>query len=149
MTRTTLGILLIALGIGGLVYRYQNDKTTQTDTLPDTTVAPMRTFPATPTSTGAVLEGTESTTAQHGTSSTPTLPVITTESLAQYNGSDPSLPIYIAFEGLVYDVSEGSKFYAPGGAYNFLAGTDGTTLLRIAGGETIKKKYPVVGTLSP
>ncbi len=74
------------------------------------------------------------------------LPVFTKESLARYDGTDASLPIYLAFEGNVYDVTEGKRFYEPGGAYDFLAGTDGTTMLRIAGGGIIKKKYPVVGT---
>ena len=74
------------------------------------------------------------------------LPAFTEESLARYDGNDPSLPIYIALEGSVYDVSSGAKFYAIDGDYNFLAGTDGTMLLKIVGGDIIKKKYPVIGT---
>ena len=74
------------------------------------------------------------------------LPVFTKETLARYNGEDTSLPIYIAFEGNVYDVTAGKRFYEPGGAYDFLSGTDGTELLKVVGGSTIKAKYPVVGT---
>jgi len=78
-----------------------------------------------------------------------TLPAYTTASLAQFNGEDPALPIYIAFDGDVYDVSSGRKFYGPEGTYHFLAGSDGTSLLKIMGGDIIKKKYPVIGTFSP
>ena len=80
---------------------------------------------------------------------TETLPVFTAATLATFNGEDSSLPIYIAFEGNVYDVTGGRKFYGADGHYHFLAGTDGTKLLKIFGGSTIKKKYPVVGTFSP
>lgn len=78
-----------------------------------------------------------------------TLPTYTTTSLAQFNGEDLALPIYIAFDGDVYDVSSGRKFYGPEGTYHFLAGSDGTSLLKIMGGDIIKKKYPVIGTFSP
>lgn len=78
-----------------------------------------------------------------------TLPAYTTASLAQFNGEDPTLPIYIAFNGAVYDVTSGRKFYGPNGTYHFLAGSDGTSLLKIMGGDIIKKKYPVIGTFSP
>lgn len=76
----------------------------------------------------------------------PVLPIYTKASLAKYDGEDLSLPIYIALEGSVYDVSSGREFYAPGGTYHFLAGTDGTLLLKTFGGDLIKQKYPVVGT---
>ena len=78
-----------------------------------------------------------------------TTSVFTKDSLAVFNGEDSSLPIYIAFEGNVYDVTEGEKFYGPDGNYNFLAGTDSTKLLKVFGGDTIKNKYPVVGTFNP
>ena len=75
-----------------------------------------------------------------------TLPVFTKASLTKFDGEDVSLPIYVAFEGSVYDVTEGKKFYGPDGHYHFLAGTDGTKLLKVFGGSTIQEKYPVVGT---
>ena len=74
-----------------------------------------------------------------------TLPTFTTESLALFNGEDPALPIYVAFKGDVYDVTEGKKFYGPDGHYHFLAGTDGTKLLKVFGASVIQEKYPVVG----
>lgn len=80
---------------------------------------------------------------------TETLPVFTTDSLAPFNGEDASLPIYVAFDGNVYDVTAGKKFYGPDGHYHFLAGTDGTKLLKIFGGSTIQEKYPVIGTFTP
>lgn len=74
-----------------------------------------------------------------------TIPEFTSETLAQYDGTNPELPIYIAFSGDVYDVTPGRKFYEPGGMYHFLAGSDGTTLLKTFGGDLIKQKYKVIG----
>jgi len=72
----------------------------------------------------------------------------TLEELKKYDGTNPNLPIYLALDGLVYDVTAGKKFYAPGGAYHSLAGKDSSALLHIAGGDIIKKKYPAVGKLN-
>jgi len=48
----------------------------------------------------------------------------------------------------VYDVSSGRKqYYDPGKPYHMLAGTDASALLKIAGGDIIARKYPVVGRL--
>jgi len=55
--------------------------------------------------------------------------------LAQYDGSDPNKPIYLAIEylyfakclinsGDVYDVSANRRIYGPGGGYGFFAGRD-------------------------
>ncbi|ODQ70158.1 hypothetical protein LIPSTDRAFT_58042 [Lipomyces starkeyi NRRL Y-11557] len=44
--------------------------------------------------------------------------------LALYNGSDPALPIYVGLNGSVYDVTENSRTYGPGGPYNHFAGRD-------------------------
>ncbi|RKP03952.1 hypothetical protein CXG81DRAFT_113, partial [Caulochytrium protostelioides] len=52
--------------------------------------------------------------------------VLTPEQLAQYDGTDPAKPIYLAVGGAVYDVTEGRRFYGPGGAYAFFAGRDAT-----------------------
>lgn len=68
--------------------------------------------------------------------------------LAKYNGSNPTLPIYIGLNGLVYDVSSGKKFYEQGGTYNWLAGKDSSNDLNLIGGDIIKRKYPVVGILT-
>ncbi|KKR31495.1 MAG: hypothetical protein UT63_C0068G0005 [Candidatus Gottesmanbacteria bacterium GW2011_GWC2_39_8] len=67
--------------------------------------------------------------------------------LSKFNGTDPNKPIYIAYNGEVYDVSGGRNFYKPGGTYHFLAGRDSTSELNIAGGAIIKRKYPVIGVL--
>ncbi|CAK7908750.1 hypothetical protein CAAN3_10S03136 [[Candida] anglica] len=45
--------------------------------------------------------------------------------LSLYNGSDPSLPIYIAIDGRVYDVTKSRSTYGPGGSYSFFSGKDG------------------------
>jgi predicted heme/steroid binding protein len=49
---------------------------------------------------------------------------LTEEELAKYNGVQPDLPIYIALNGSIYDVSAGQKTYGPGGSYHFFAGRD-------------------------
>ena len=70
------------------------------------------------------------------------------EDLSKYNGSDPKKPIYMGYEGKVYDVSAGAGFYAAGKTYNYLTGRDATAELNEVGvGEIIVRKYPVVGKL--
>lgn len=87
---------------------------------------------------------------QTKTVAAPRLPVYSTELLSQYDGTDPSKPILIALDGLVYDVSAGrNSYYAPGKPYHLLVGRDASALLHIAGGDIIRKKYPVVGRVSP
>jgi len=44
--------------------------------------------------------------------------------LATFDGSVDSKPIYIAIDGLVYDVTEGRATYGPGGSYHLMAGID-------------------------
>ncbi|KAG0225848.1 hypothetical protein BGW42_004074 [Actinomortierella wolfii] len=50
--------------------------------------------------------------------------VFTPEELAQYDGTDPNKPIYLAIKGEVFDVTSGGPFYAKGGAYGFFSGKD-------------------------
>ena len=38
----------------------------------------------------------------------------------------PTLPIYIAIKGVVFDVTDGKDFYAKGKSYGMLAGKDCT-----------------------
>ncbi|CAO1633139.1 unnamed protein product [Parajaminaea phylloscopi] len=51
---------------------------------------------------------------------------ITPEELAQYDGSDPEKPVYVAIKGLVFDVSAKREMYAPGKGYHIFAGKDGS-----------------------
>lgn len=46
--------------------------------------------------------------------------------LAEYDGSDPEKPIYMAIKGVVFDVSTGADFYGKGASYNALVGMDST-----------------------
>lgn len=48
----------------------------------------------------------------------------TLEQLAQFNGSDPSKPIYVAVNRIVFDVSGNPDNYGPGKAYNLFTGKD-------------------------
>lgn len=71
----------------------------------------------------------------------------TTQELKKYDGTNPSLPIYLVLDGNVYDVTPVKEFYKTGGPYHFLAGKDSSVELHQAGGSIIKKKYKIVGTL--
>lgn len=50
--------------------------------------------------------------------------LFTEEMLAKYDGSNPNLPIYLAIDGDVYDVSANRHTYGPGGSYHLMAGID-------------------------
>ncbi|KIW05067.1 uncharacterized protein PV09_04221 [Verruconis gallopava] len=52
--------------------------------------------------------------------------LLTDEELALYNGTDPSLPIYVGLNGSIYDVSAAPSTYGPGGGYSFFSGKDAT-----------------------
>lgn len=72
----------------------------------------------------------------------------TSEELSLFNGDDPNLPVYLAMDGFVYDVTAGrANFYDPQMPYHYLAGRDASTDLHLAGGGIIKMKYQVIGTL--
>lgn len=53
----------------------------------------------------------------------------TMEILRRYDGSDPSLPIYVSIMGRIYDVSHDRDKYGPGGDSHFYAGRDATKSL--------------------
>lgn len=50
--------------------------------------------------------------------------LFTEEMLAKYDGSDPNMPVYLAIDGDVYDVSANRRTYGPGGGYHLMAGVD-------------------------
>ncbi|KAH3671404.1 hypothetical protein WICMUC_004701 [Wickerhamomyces mucosus] len=49
---------------------------------------------------------------------------LTESELTNFNGTDPSLPIYIAVNGAIWDVSGNREIYKPSGSYGFFAGKD-------------------------
>ncbi|KAJ5991788.1 Cytochrome b5 [Penicillium sp. IBT 35674x] len=51
---------------------------------------------------------------------------LTPAQLSLYDGSDESLPIYLAVNGSIFDVSANPGMYGPGGGYHFFAGRDAT-----------------------
>ncbi|PKY09220.1 heme/steroid binding domain protein [Aspergillus campestris IBT 28561] len=51
---------------------------------------------------------------------------LTPTQLTLYNGTDTTLPLYIAVNGSIFDVSANRMVYGPGGNYNFFAGRDAT-----------------------
>lgn len=155
MQKQKILIAVVALLIGGIAFATIQQYKTLSDSeekMQDKSVLSTTTHTTSSSLTSITTTTTQKNEKQEALPSTTiieqgpkTLPSFTKDTLSKHNGTNPSLPIYIAFEGNVYDVTAGKNFYEPGGAYDFLAGTDGTELLHIAGGEIIKKKYPIVG----
>ncbi|KAF9885542.1 hypothetical protein FE257_012870 [Aspergillus nanangensis] len=52
--------------------------------------------------------------------------LLTPDELTLYNGSDPALPIYLAVNSSIFDVSANPLVYGPGGHYGFFSGRDAT-----------------------
>ncbi|GKZ61621.1 hypothetical protein AnigIFM49718_008341 [Aspergillus niger] len=52
--------------------------------------------------------------------------ILTPAELSLYNGTDPTLPIYLSINGTIYDVSANPLVYGAGGHYNFFTGRDAT-----------------------
>ncbi|SAL99239.1 hypothetical protein [Absidia glauca] len=50
--------------------------------------------------------------------------VFTEKELLQYDGSNPNLPIYLAVDGDVFDVTKGRGWYGFGGSYGHFSGKD-------------------------
>ncbi|KAF2485950.1 hypothetical protein BDY17DRAFT_290591 [Neohortaea acidophila] len=49
---------------------------------------------------------------------------LTEAALREYDGTDPTKPIYLALGGTIYDVSVSPDFYGPGGHYHHFVGKD-------------------------
>eukprot|EP01134_Creolimax_fragrantissima_P005962 CFRG5962T1 len=52
--------------------------------------------------------------------------IFSTEELAKFDGTNPDGIIFLGFNGVVYDVTAGKQYYAPGGGYSFFSGKDAT-----------------------
>ncbi|KAL5485470.1 hypothetical protein ACEPAI_8112 [Sanghuangporus weigelae] len=70
------------------------------------------------------------------------------EELREFDGSDPSKPIYVSIKGAVFDVSNKREMYGPGKSYNIFAGKDGS---RGLGMSSLKEAdaVPDYSTLPP
>ncbi|KAM5533750.1 hypothetical protein V8D89_012623 [Ganoderma adspersum] len=53
----------------------------------------------------------------------------TVEQLLQFDGTDPSKPIYVAIKGTVFDVTRKADTYGKGKSYNLFAGKDASRAL--------------------
>ncbi|KAI1869572.1 hypothetical protein JX265_006662 [Neoarthrinium moseri] len=80
---------------------------------------------------GYIPDNTNPLVASRRTETDPTPPVkqksplsIPIEELAQYDGTDPEKPIYLAINGTIYDVTANRRTYGPGGSYHVFAGAD-------------------------
>lgn len=49
---------------------------------------------------------------------------LTITELSQFDGSSGKLPIYVAINGSVYDVTSSAHIYGPGGSYKMFSGKD-------------------------
>ncbi|XP_027079654.1 probable steroid-binding protein 3 [Coffea arabica] len=67
----------------------------------------------------------------------------TLQQLKQYDGSDPSKPIYVAVKSRVFDVTAGKSFYGPSGSYCMFAGKDASRALA----KMSKNDEDVIGSL--
>ncbi|RPB20438.1 cytochrome b5, partial [Terfezia boudieri ATCC MYA-4762] len=54
----------------------------------------------------------------------PTIRVFTDEQLSLHDGRDPTLPLLLAINGSVFDVSSNPTTYGPGGGYSVFTGAD-------------------------
>ena len=70
---------------------------------------------------------------------------LTQEELRKYDGTNANLPIYLALDGVIYDISRGGEFYTVGGPYHYLAGRDSSDILHVLGENIIQGKYSAVG----
>ncbi|KAI0779605.1 progesterone binding protein [Fomes fomentarius] len=72
----------------------------------------------------------------------------TLEQLKQFDGSDPSRPIYVAIKGTIFDVTRKVDTYGKGKSYNLFAGKDAS---RALGMSSLKPEDAVsdYSTLSP
>ncbi|KAI3828668.1 hypothetical protein L1987_02776 [Smallanthus sonchifolius] len=68
---------------------------------------------------------------------------LTLDQLKQYDGTNPSNPIYIAVKGRIFDVTTGKSFYGPGGSYAMFAGKDASRALA----KMSKNDEDVIGSL--
>lgn len=68
---------------------------------------------------------------------------LTLDQLKQYDGTNPSSPIYIAVKGRIFDVTTGKSFYGPGGSYAMFAGKDASRALA----KMSKNEEDVIGSL--
>jgi membrane-associated progesterone receptor component len=53
----------------------------------------------------------------------------TLESLKEFDGTDPSKPIYVSIKGTVFDVSNKREMYGPGAGYGVFSGKDASKAL--------------------
>jgi len=54
---------------------------------------------------------------------------LTPKQLQSFDGSDSDQPIYIAVDGIIYDVTSAARMYGAGKPYNVFAGRDATYAL--------------------
>jgi len=77
----------------------------------------------------------------------PKLFLLTAE-LRRFNGEDDSLPVYVAINGQIFDVSSRRDIYGKGGGYNLFAGYDASRALAKSSFENADIENPSTADLS-
>ncbi|KAJ3086209.1 hypothetical protein HK102_013410 [Quaeritorhiza haematococci] len=74
--------------------------------------------------------------------------VFTASELAQFDGNDPTKPVYVCVKGTVFDVTKNRSMYSPGAGYHVFAGKDAS---RALGKSSLKPEDCVAdySTLTP
>lgn len=81
-----------------------------------------------------------------GPTESPKDTIFTAAELEQFDGTDESMPIYLAVKQTVFDVSKSRKMYGPGGSYRNFAGRDASRALGML--SAIDLTYHFVGMSS-
>lgn len=69
--------------------------------------------------------------------------ILTLDQLKQYDGTNPSNPIYLSVKGRIFDITTGKSFYRPGASYSMFAGKDASRALA----KMSKNDEDVIGSL--
>lgn len=69
--------------------------------------------------------------------------ILTLDQLKQYDGTNPSNPVYLSVKGRMFDVTTGKSFYRPGASYAMFAGKDASRALA----KMSKNDEDVIGSL--
>ncbi|XP_049885383.1 membrane-associated progesterone receptor component 1-like [Pectinophora gossypiella] len=74
---------------------------------------------------------------------------LTVAELSKYDGTQPDGRVFLAVNGIIFDVTRGKRFYGPGGPYAAFAGRDATRGLATAQVAGSDQEYDDLSDLTP